>query len=190
MKNKGREHHQKSWVFRSTERNVVESSFEDELKELCGSQVVMQHSPVGESAANGIENANQRVQGQVRATKLDLETNIKARLNPSQTMWPWLIESAVHTLLFWRKSGDDGFTAIQRVKGRSTTAPWSRFGERIMYQFEASDEHFIGIPLGVLKARAAIAVPMDRCLRPRRSKKCTRHGDHELNMQESGSGQN
>ena len=43
------------------------------------------------------------------------------------------VRVAVHTLLFWRKSGDDGFTAIQRVKGRSTTAPWSRFGERIMY---------------------------------------------------------
>ena len=87
-------------TIRSTERTVVESSFEDDFKELCGSQGVMQHSPVGESAANGIVNANQRVQGQVRATKLDLETNIKSRLNPSQTMWPLLIESAVHTLLF------------------------------------------------------------------------------------------
>ena len=36
-------------------------------------QVVQQHSPVGASAANGaIENAIQRVQGQIRAIKLDL----------------------------------------------------------------------------------------------------------------------
>ena len=115
------------------ERNVVESLFVDDFKELYGSQVVMQHSPVGESAANGIENANQRVQGQIRAIKLDLETNITAKLKRSQTICPWLIEPVVQALLFWRKSGDGGFTAIQRIKGRSTTAPWPRFGERIVY---------------------------------------------------------
>ena len=55
------------------ERNVVESLFEDDFKELCGCQVAMQHSPVEESADNGaIENASQRVQGQVRAIKLEL----------------------------------------------------------------------------------------------------------------------
>ena len=42
----------------------------------------------GESAANGvIEKATQRVQVHSRASKLDLEMNIKAKLNPSQTIW-------------------------------------------------------------------------------------------------------
>ena len=82
------------------ERNVVESLFEDDFNELCGCHVVMQHSsPVGESAANGaIEITIQRVQGQVRAIKVDLEMNIKAKVNPSQTIWPWLIEYAAQTL--------------------------------------------------------------------------------------------
>ena len=44
----------------------------------------MDSSPEGESAANGaIENATQRVQGQVRAIGVDLEMNIKANVNPS-----------------------------------------------------------------------------------------------------------
>ena len=99
------------------ERNVVERLFEDDFKELCGCHVVMRHSPVGESAANGaIENVIQRVQGHVRATKLDLELNIKATLNPSQTIWPWLIEYAAQAPLFWRISEDDGLTAIQRIR--------------------------------------------------------------------------
>ena len=101
-------------VIRSMERKVVESLHEDDFGEFCCCQVVMLHSPVGESAANGvIENAIRRVQGQVRAIKLDIETNIKAKLNPSQTIWLWPIEYAAQTFLFWRTSGDDGLTAIQ-----------------------------------------------------------------------------
>ena len=122
-------------VIKSMERKDVESLHEDDFGEFCCCQVVMLHSPVGESAANGvIENAIQRVQGQVRAIKLDIETNIKAKLNPSQTIWLWPIEYAAQTFLFWRTSGDDGLTAIQRIRGRSTMAPRPRFGERTMYK--------------------------------------------------------
>ena len=51
--------------------NVVDSLFEDDCRELCGCQVAMQHSPVGDSAANWLtESAIQGVQGQ-RSTKGD-----------------------------------------------------------------------------------------------------------------------
>ena len=149
-------------TIRSTEWNVVESLFEDDFKELCGSQVVMQHSPVGEPAADGIENTNQRVQGQVRAIKLGLETNITAKLNPSQTIWPWLIEPVVQTLLFWKNQA----TTVSRQSRESREDPPRHRGpdseNELCTRFEAPDEHLIGIPLGVLKARDAIAVPMDR----------------------------
>ena len=91
------------------ERNLVESLFEDDFRELCCCQAVMLHSPVGESAANGaIENAIQRVPGPVRVIKLD------SQMNPSQTIWPWLIEHVAQPFLFWRISGDDGLTTMQR----------------------------------------------------------------------------
>ena len=178
-------------AIKAVECKIKENIFEDmkklqsDIKETCGCQVVVQHSPVGESAANGaIENAIQRVQGQIRAIKLDLETNIKAKLNPSQSVWPWLIEYAAQTLLYWRVTGEDGLTAIQRIRGRSTTAPRPRFGERVMYKIpkvvkigksearwrygvwigsmENSDEHLIGTPLGVVKARAVTALPEEQ----------------------------
>ena len=60
-------------AIRSMERNVVMRLIQDDFKELCGCQVVMQHSPVEESAANGAtEIAIQRVQGQVRSNQTEL----------------------------------------------------------------------------------------------------------------------
>ena len=95
----------------------------------------MQHSPVGESQANGvIENAIQRVQGQIRAIKLDMESNTGTRLIPSHPTWPWLIEFAAQTLLYWRVTNDDGLTAIQRIRGRSTMSAKPRFGEKVLYK--------------------------------------------------------
>ena len=65
-----REYHQRSRVLagsdpepaiRSTERDVVQSLLEDDFEEVRGCQVVMQHSLVGESAANGaIETVSQQ----------------------------------------------------------------------------------------------------------------------------------
>jgi hypothetical protein len=56
------------------------------------------------------------------------------KLNPSHCLWPWLIEYAAQTLLYWRVVGDDGLTAIQRIRGRSTTSPRPRFGEKVLYK--------------------------------------------------------
>ena len=78
--------------------------------------MVIQKSPVGESAANGkVENAIQRLQDQIRAIKLDVEINANTRINPDQPAWPWFIEFVAPTILYWRIGGYDGFTAIQRI---------------------------------------------------------------------------
>ena len=48
------------------------AQLQENIKQECGCQVAIQHSPVGDSAANGMaENTVQRVQGQIRALKLD-----------------------------------------------------------------------------------------------------------------------
>ena len=151
--------------------------WQDDIKEECGCQVIIQNSPVGESAANGkVENAIQRIQDQIRAIKLDLETNANIKIAPSHPVWPWMIEFAAQTLLYWRISGDDGLTAIQRIRGKSIMSPKPRFGEKVLYKIaktkkigktearwqygvwlgsiESSDEHLIGTTLGVIKSRA------------------------------------
>ena len=97
----------------------------------------MQHSPVGESAANGaIENAIQRV-------------------------WPCLVEHAAHTQLFWRMFGDDGLTTRCRctkvVSISQSEARWT-YGVRIG-SIEASGDHMIGTPRGAVKPTTATALP-------------------------------
>ena len=126
----------------------------------------MQHSPVGFSAVNVvIESVIQRVRGQVRAIKLDLETTITAKFNPPQTIWPWLIEDSAQTLLLCRLSGDDGLTVIWRIRRRSTTGPLPNKPEaswkHVVWigSIQASAEHLIGIPLCVVKATALSALP-------------------------------
>ena len=57
--------------------------WQGDVKEGCGCQVVVQSPPVGESAAScKVENAIQRVQGQIRAVKFGLEINAKIRVTP------------------------------------------------------------------------------------------------------------
>ena len=164
--------------------------WQDEIKEECGCQVVIQKSPVGESAANGkVENAIHRVQDHIRAIKLDVEINENTRINPDQPAWPWLIEFAAQTILYWRIGGYDGLTAIQRIRGRSSTSPKPRFGEKVLYKIaktkklgksearweygvwlgsiELSDEHLIGTSLGVIKSRAATTLQEDTRFDPR-----------------------
>ena len=115
-------------------QNDMESMAKDIGEEL-SCQVVLQHSPVGESAANGaIENAVQRVQGQIRAIKLDIELSTKEKITPSSALWPWLIEFAAQTILYWRVCSEDGLTAIQRIRGRSSMTAKPRFGEKVLYK--------------------------------------------------------
>ena len=117
--------------------DIVESLFEDEFKELCGFQVVMQRSPVGVSVANGaIENAIQRV-------------------------CCCLVEYAAHRQLFRRIFGDDGLAArcrCTKVVNISKSEARLRCGVWIG-SIEASDDHMIGTPRGVVKPTTAIARP-------------------------------
>ena len=144
---------------------------------LLGVEIVRQHSPVGESQANGaVENAIQRVQGQIRAIKLDIESNAKTRITPDMPLWAWMVEFAAQTLTLWAIDSNDGLTAIERVRGRAAMTAKARFGERVLYKLsktiklgkteprwrygvwvgsiESTDEHLIATNLGVIKCRS------------------------------------
>jgi len=123
-------------------------AFHEQVKTHCACQITVLHSPVGESQANGVvENAIQRIQGQIRAIKLDVESSSDTKMVPTHPAWPWMIEFAAQSILYWRISGDDGLTAIQRIRGRSTTSPKPRFGEKILYKLSKT------IKLGKSEAR-------------------------------------
>ncbi|MCP2504859.1 MAG: hypothetical protein NLN65_06160 [Candidatus Poseidoniaceae archaeon] len=160
-------------------------AFHEQVKTHCACQITVLHSPVGESQANGVvENAIQRIQGQIRAIKLDVESSSDTKMVPTHPAWPWMIEFAAQSILYWRISGDDGLTAIQRIRGRSTTSPKPRFGEKILYKLskiiklgksearwrygiwlgsvERSDERLVGTDLGVIKCRAVAPLSEDK----------------------------
>ena len=65
---------------------------------------------------------------------MDVESSSDTKMVPTHPAWPWMIEFAAQSILYWRISGDDGLTAIQRIRGRSTTSPKPRFGEKILYK--------------------------------------------------------
>ena len=133
--------------------------------------------------------------------KLDLEKSIKAKFNPSQTMWPWLFEYAAQTLyVVLRISGDDGLTATHRIWGWSATAPWPRVGEGIMHKqpkvvnMSKSEPRWRCVVwIGPIEASASLSwnpagcnqgkclhQQVDRDLRPKRSTRCRVHrGDRE-----------
>ena len=63
-------------------------------------------SLVGESEANGVvENAIQRVHGQIRKIELDIESNADAKLTPRYPVWPWLIQSVAQSRVNWVING-------------------------------------------------------------------------------------
>ena len=65
---------------------------------------------------------------------MDLKTNIKAKFNPSQTTWPWLIEYAETFLSLENIRGRRLHDDPEDQGGRPTTAPRPSFGERIVYK--------------------------------------------------------
>ena len=77
-----------------------------------------EQSPVGESQANGIiENAIQRVQGQFRTIKDNLEARYQAKIKKDSVIVPWMMSHAADTMNRYKVEGD-GKTAHERVKGK------------------------------------------------------------------------
>lgn len=93
-------------------------------------QVVLIHSRVGKSAADGkVENAIQGVPEQVRAIKLDLKVRTGLRLHLAHAFCPLLIRFAGQTLLLWIIDPSDGLTAMHRRRVTPRMSPKARIGE-------------------------------------------------------------
>ena len=151
------------------------------------------------------------MQGEVRTITLDLETNVKAKGNPSQTIWSRLMEYDAKTLLFWRISGttasrqsrescegqfrrrgpdSETESSARCRRSKSSASKKSDRNTECVGSIKASGEHLIGTSLGVVTAKGPDCThSVDRGLRPRRSMMCQAlRGDHQLNIREPGSG--
>ena len=98
-------------------------------------QIGLESSPVGESQSNGrVETAIQRIQGQISALKLDIESRSNISLTSQHAIWPWLIEHAAQCLHMYQTGRGDGLTPYQRVRGRVAMTRIVRFGEKVLYK--------------------------------------------------------
>ena len=133
-------------------------------------------SAVGESQSNGeVENAIQRVEGQVRTLKCQLEHRLGVVLESDSPILPWLIRHA-GALISRYQIGADGMTAYRRLRGRNYDKVMIEFGECIWYiknksdranklnsrwavgvylgSSEMSNELYVGTNEGVIKVRS------------------------------------
>lgn len=135
-------------VVRSDQESAMASLVEDIGRRragLGGGRWIMENSPVGSSASNGvIERAIQGVQAQVRVMKLALEKKWRAQISHKHSVIPWVIEYAAY-LLNRCEVGHDGRTAYERLKGRRARVVGIEFGELVHWRVK-----HVGGPLGKL----------------------------------------
>lgn len=99
-----------------------------------GGRWIVEHSPVGSSASNGVaERAIQAVQQQVRVLKLAIEERWGAKIPHKHPAVPWIIEYAGFLLNRFEVS-NDGKTAYERFKGRKARVHGIEFGEAVHWR--------------------------------------------------------
>ena len=97
-------------------------------------QVFEEHPSRYDSAANGaIENAIKRLTGLLRTHKLCLERRIGKSIPADHPLLTWMVEMCAW-LLTTRVLGEDGMSAIQRLRGRPYGKRLVGFGEKVQYK--------------------------------------------------------
>ena len=99
-----------------------------------GGRCVMEQSPVGSSASNGIvERAILSVEQQVRVLKSAVENRWGVKLGTKHPAIPWLVEYAAVLLNRFQVS-HDGKTAFERSKGKKARTLGIEFGEAVLWK--------------------------------------------------------
>ena len=99
-----------------------------------GGRYVVEQSPVGSSASNGVvERAILSVEQQVRVFKSAVEDRLGVKVGAWHSVVPWLVEYAV-VLLNRMEVGKDGMTAFERCKGRRARTLGIEFGEGVLWK--------------------------------------------------------
>ena len=99
-----------------------------------GGRWIVENSPVGSSASNGVvERAIRSVTQQIRVMKDCLEHKAKVLIGARHPLMTWLAEYAGHLLNRFEVS-HDGKTAYERLKGKSARTLGIEFGESILWK--------------------------------------------------------
>ena len=169
-----------------TDQEPALVSLADNIKARREQDTILEHSPVAESAANGIaEKAVQQVEERVRVLKLGLQRRISSFVPTMHPIMTWLIQHA-GDMLSKLEVGADGRTPYERLRGKRYRGEVVEFGSIVHYRVSGalqpgrgkleprwregvwlgkrweSDEHLISTPEGVMKCRAIAQVPQNK----------------------------
>ena len=99
-----------------------------------GGRYVMEQSPVGASASNGVvERAILSIEQQVRVLKSAVESRWGVKLETKHPAIPWLVEHSAALLNRFEVS-HDGKTAYERNKGKKARTLGMEFGEAVLWK--------------------------------------------------------
>ena len=99
-----------------------------------GGKYLMEQSPVGSSASNGVvERAILSVEQQVRVMKDAIENRWGVKIGTKHPVIPWIVEYAA-VLLNRFEVGHDGKTAFERNKGKKAKTLGIEFGEAVLWK--------------------------------------------------------
>ena len=99
-----------------------------------GGRYIMEQSPVGSSASNGVvERAILSIEQQVRVMKSAVESRWGVKLETKHPAIPWMVEHSAALLNRFEVS-HDGKTAYERRKQRRCRLEVVHFGERAWYK--------------------------------------------------------
>jgi hypothetical protein len=149
----------------------------DKVANLRASETVTEHTPPGDSKANGTaERAMQSIEKQCRVLKLELEEQA-GKFSVMHHIFPWLVTHAADVLTKFQVH-EDGLTSYERIKGRAFSGTMLVFGQCILFKVSpkvsggemgarwekgmwlgkrfASDEHIISTSTGLVARSAAV----------------------------------
>ena len=105
-----------------------------------GSNIAVRQAPAYTSQAQGsVERFHRTLAGQVRALKLQLETNYGIKLNSKHPIMPWLVKHAAY-LLNRYSIHSDGNTSYYRRWGKEHKTPICEFGETVLYMLPTAKQ--------------------------------------------------
>ena len=94
----------------------------------------LENSRVGDSDSNGkIERTIREVKGMIRTFRCHLEEKTGKPIRLDDAIVPWIVRHAAYVITRFRV-GEDGKTAMHKIKGRKIHAPMIPFGETVLFK--------------------------------------------------------
>ena len=97
-------------------------------------QIMIEHSPVGDSKSNGfIERTIQSIEGQIRTLRSATQSRIGVKMVPGSALYAWMITHAANLINLY-EIGPDGRVPYQRLRGCKLRTDMLEFGECVHFQ--------------------------------------------------------